>query len=337
MKRKRRGVETLNLSFLDAISCGFGAVILLLVIAKIYEPIRLEESEVELDLLVSRLEEELVQIIGETNRLERERQSTSEQIVLSEQQIDALRIRLAQIRADILEQRDDAEFSSELEGRLAQAKQSLTDEMRRLLADYRPPLEDYKIGGIPVDSEYIIFIIDTSGSMRSRAWDRVQQQISETLEVYPTVKGIQVLNDEGQYMFRSYRNEWIPDTPEQRAAILERLADWRAVSNSSPREGILAAIDTFYDPDKKISLYVYSDDFSAGAGQINAVVREVDRRNTLSADGERRVRIHAVAFPVLYELTGSELMTAADFAILMRALCLRNGGTFVALPSRRDI
>ncbi|MGD2167761.1 MAG: VWA domain-containing protein [Gammaproteobacteria bacterium] len=337
MKRRRRSVETLNLSFLDAISCGFGAVILLLVIAKIYEPIRLEESQVELDLLVARMEEELQQIIGETNRLERERQSTSDSIVLGERQIDALRERVARIRADILEQRDDAEFSNELEGRLALAKQSLTDEMRRLLADYRPPLEDYKVGGIPVDSEYIIFIIDTSGSMRSYAWDRVQQQIRETLEVYPTVKGIQVLNDDGQYMFRSYRNQWIPDTPEQREAILERLEGWRAISNSSPREGILAAIDTFYDPDKKISLYVYSDDFSAGAGQINAVVREVDRRNALGADGEKRVRIHAVAFPVYYEVTGNELLTAADFAILMRALCLRNGGTFVALPSRRDI
>ena len=337
MKRKRRSIETLNLSFLDAISCGFGAVILLLVIAKIYEPIRLEESAVELDLLIARYEEELQKIIGETNRLERERQSTSDQLVLGERQIDNLRERLAQIRAEMLEQRDEAIISDELEIRLSQAKQSLTEEMRRLLEDYRPPIDDYKIGGIPVDSEYIIFIVDTSPSMRQYAWDRVQQQIEETLEVYPTVKGIQVINDDGLYMFRSYRNQWIPDSPSQREAIIERLRDWRAVSNSSPREGILAAIDTFYDPDKKISLYVYSDDFSAGTSQINAVVREVDRRNTLNEEGVKRVRIHAVAFPVYYELTRNELLTAADFAILMRALCLRNGGTFVALPLERDI
>ena len=337
MKRKRRSIETLNLSFLDAISCGFGAVILLLVIAKIYEPIRLEESAVELDLLIARYEEELQKIIGETNRLERERQSTSDQLVLGERQIDNLRERLAQIRAEMLEQRDEAIISDELEIRLSQAKQSLTEEMRRLLEDYRPPIDDYKVGGIPVDSEYIIFIVDTSPSMRQYAWDRVQQQIEETLEVYPTVKGIQVINDDGLYMFRSYRNQWIPDSPSQREAIIERLRDWRAVSNSSPREGILAAIDTFYDPDKKISLYVYSDDFSAGTSQINAVVREVDRRNTLNEEGVKRVRIHAVAFPVYYELTRNELLTAADFAILMRALCLRNGGTFVALPLERDI
>jgi hypothetical protein len=335
MKRKRRPIDTLSLSFLDSISCGFGAIILLLVIAKIFEPIRLEESSVELAGLLAQYEDQLHQIVGETERMEREKQSTAETIRLSEQQIDDLRRRLAEIRSDMLQRQNDAEFSSDLEGRLALAKQSLTDEMKRLLADYRPPIDEYKIGGIPVDSEYIIFVVDTSGSMRTYAWDRVQQQIQETLDVYPTVKGMQVINDDGQYLFQSYRDEWIPDTPARRQAIIEAMRNWRALSNSSPREGILKALDTFYDPEKKVSIYVYSDDFAQGS--INAVVREVDRRNRVDASGTRRMRIHAVAFPVYYEATGNELYTAADFAILMRALCLRNGGTFVALPSRRDM
>ncbi len=63
-------------------------------------------------------------------------------------------------------------------------------------------------------------------------------------------------------------------------------------------------------------------------------VELVDRRNRADERGERRVRIHAVAFPVLFEVTG-DMLTAARFAILMRALCQRNGGTFVALPHRR--
>ena len=37
MKRKRREMEAMSLSFLDAICCGFGAVILLLVISKIID------------------------------------------------------------------------------------------------------------------------------------------------------------------------------------------------------------------------------------------------------------------------------------------------------------
>ena len=106
--------------------------------------------------------------------------------------------------------------------------------MRRLLADYRPPIDDYKVGGIPVDSEYIIFLIDTSGSMQQFQWDRVQAQLRETLEVYPTVKGIQIMNDEGEYMFKSYRDEWIPDTPTRRQAILDTLKNWAAVLELEP-------------------------------------------------------------------------------------------------------
>ncbi len=333
MRYRRREVETGGLAFLDVICCGFGAVILLLVLTKIFEPIRLEESHVELEGLIARYQLELHEILGETEVVRRERLSTIERVDEDQTQIASLERELTRIRAEFLATEDDADISAELAGRLAEAKQRLTEEMQRLLADYKPDPDDYVIGGIPVDSEYIIFIIDTSGSMQRYAWNRVQQQLRETLEVYPQVKGIQVFNDMGEYMFKSYRNEWIPDTPARREAILNALRNWSAFSNSSPREGILKAIDTFYDPDKKISLYVYSDDFASGS--INAVVREVDRRNKAGPDGQRRVRIHAVAFPVYYEVTNGELLTAARFAVLMRVLCQRNGGTFVALPSLR--
>ena len=46
---KRRDMETFSLSFLDAITCGFGAVILLLVLIKIYEPMTIERSREDLD------------------------------------------------------------------------------------------------------------------------------------------------------------------------------------------------------------------------------------------------------------------------------------------------
>ena len=333
MRKKRRDTESMNLSFLDVITCGFGGIILLLVITKMFEPIRLEESHTELEGLIVRYQDELNDILGETDVVQRERLMTSENVEQDEIQIAQLQEELVRIRAAVLATEDDASVSSELAGQLAQAKQRLTEEMQRLLTDYRPDPDEYMVGGIPVDSEYIIFIIDTSGSMQRYAWDRVRRQISETLAVYPQVRGIQVMNDMGEYMFKSYRNEWIPDTPGRREAINDALSSWNAFSNSSPREGILEAIEAFYDPTKKISLYVYSDDFSAGS--INAVVREVDRRNLAGADGKRRVRIHAVAFPVYYEVANGELLSSARFAILMRELCQRNGGTFVALPSLR--
>lgn len=334
-KRGRRGMETMSLSFIDCICCGFGAVILLLVITKMFEPIRIEESRTELEQLIVRYQQELEEILEDTEVVQRDRDQVLDQVDGEEVLIAQLQRQLTRIRAQMLDRQDDAEIASELAGRLAQAKQELSEEMERLLADYRPPIDEYKIGGVPVDSEYIVFLIDTSGSMRRYAWDMVQRQIRETLEVYPTVKGIQVMNDEGEYLFKSYRNEWIPDTPGTREAIIDGLRNWNAFSNSSPREGILEAIETYYDPNKRISLYVYSDDFAQGS--INSVVREVDRKNRANDPDGRRVRIHAVAFPVYYDVTGGELLSAARFATLMRVLCQRNGGTFVALPSRRDI
>jgi len=53
-KRNRRQTETMSLSFIDCVCCGFGAVILLLVITKMFEPIRIEESRTELEELLVR-------------------------------------------------------------------------------------------------------------------------------------------------------------------------------------------------------------------------------------------------------------------------------------------
>ena len=330
--RRRREFEIFSMSFLDAICCGFGAMILLFLLIRTGEPQRLERAERDLDGLIAQYEQELNEIVGETERVRRQELSTTESLRVDTTRIEDLQAQLERIRAQVLAVEDP---TLEVEqNRLASAKQSLTEEMRRLLADYRPPIEDYKVGGIPVDSEYIIFLIDTSGSMQTYQWDRVQQQLRETLEVYPTVKGIQIMNDEGEYMFKSYRDEWIPDTPTRRQAILDTLKNWAPFSNSNPREGILAAIDRFYDPTKKISLYVYSDDFQQGS--INPVVREIDRRNHANESGERLVRIHAVAFPAVWLMTGGDLFTGRDFAVLMRIICQRNGGTFVALPVIRE-
>ena len=43
--------------------------------------------------------------------------------------------------------------------------------------------------------------------------------MKETLDIYPKVKGLQVLNDMGQHMFKNYAGKWIPDTPGRRRVI----------------------------------------------------------------------------------------------------------------------
>jgi hypothetical protein len=98
-------------------------------------------------------------------------------------------------------------------------------------------------------------------------------------------------------------------------------------------EGITAAINTFYSGDKRISLYVFGDEFSGNA--IQPVIDKVNRINKRTKDGTRRVRIHAVGFPVMLEDRIGRGNTGERFATLMRILCQKNGGTFVGLNSTR--
>jgi hypothetical protein len=161
-------------------------------------------------------------------------------------------------------------------------------------------------------------------------WGLVQRKLREALDAYPTVKGIQIMNDDGMYMFPEYTGRWIPDTPGRRQAIVSRMRTWFAQSDSNPVDGIQAAIETYWAADKKISIYVFGDDF-AGDYNIDAVVATIDRRNRAGADGKRRVRLHGVGFPRGFRGGGQIPRSASRFATLMRVLCDRNGGTFVAL------
>ena len=321
---RRRGLEEIGLSFLDVICCGFGAIILLLMIVKTVEPILIEDPIVTREGLVQK-REQLNEILGETRILRRqltdeERQLTRELAELARVERDINDI-LGQYRATA----EEAEFQQSTKERLVQAKQSLTAEMERLLGlDFVRTTNT--IGGVTVDSEYIIFVIDTSGSMQQWAWGAVQRKVREALDIYPRVKGIQVMNDMGDYMFPDTAGRWIEDTPGRRSDMLRILGGWAPSSNSSPVEGIQKAINTYYARDRKISIYVFGDDFSKRS--IERVVDTVDQINRIVEDGTRRVRIHAVGFPVRVGAASGN-----RFAALMRELTFRNDGTFVGLST----
>ena len=331
-RRGRRPIEIFNLSFLDVVSCGFGAIILLLVIVKISEPHVIERLAVDLTGLVQRLEAELFEIRGDTTVLNRELVSKQEQLSEVKEKLARLKGDLSDIRGQYSTTRHDHDAQTIIEGQLSSAKQSLSAEMRRVLgADYQRTLARATIGGVPVDSEYIIFIIDTSGSMKQHAWPGVLEKVREVLAIYPHVKGIQVMNDMGDYMFSTYRGKWIPDTPARRKAIIKRLAGWQPFSNSSPVEGVEAAIRRFYAKDKRISLYVFGDDFARGS--IQAVLDTVGQLNRADKSGKTRVRIHTVGFPVLFDFSEGLPINAVRYAALMRKLAETNNGTFVGLNS----
>ena len=319
----------MSLSLLDVISCGFGAVILMLVLTRVFEPTLVAGT-------AAKVEEELIALQDRLLELSRQITLVNRRLLIEEERLESGRVELAQfenlltrLSSDLDKAEKDVKTDKTVEEKLARAEQSLTEEMERLLALYQRSALDDTVGGIPVDSEYVIFIIDTSGSMFSYAWPLVMQKMEETLKLYPQLKGIQVMNDMGTYMFPQYAGTWIRDTPLRRQQIIARLESWNSFSNSSPVEGITKAIATFHRPDRKISLYVFGDEYSGRS--IQQVIEVVDRINHADDSGERLVRIHAVGFPVVLSQAERFRGTGIKFAILMRELCARNGGTFVGL------
>jgi len=319
----RREVGAAGLSFLDCICCGFGAVILLLVIVKVHDPVFTQEQRVELIALIAQLKTQISDVEQDTESVRSELSEAQSRTKRVESEAHDLAARLARLQGA----RSEAEVITNLQAAAKRAEEKLTTEVERL-RHYERKAHDDTVGGIPADSQYIIFVIDTSGSMLNYNWPRVLQKVEETLEVYPKVKGIQVLNDMGNYMFTQYAGRWIPDSPNRRRLIIRTLANWRAFSNSSPVEGIEKAISTFHDWDKEISIYVFGDEFTGDSEQ--AVLDRVAQLNRPDARGQRRVRVHAVGFSI--DTNDPEFQrTSRRFASLMRRLCLENGGTFVGL------
>jgi hypothetical protein len=110
MKNRKRDIQIFSLSFLDAICCAFGAIILLFVLSKFAEPIIIEEVREDLESVLVRLEEELFEIRGETQVLNRE-------LVGKKEQLSVETVKLARLQGDL----------SKIEGEFSGSKQNSTD------------------------------------------------------------------------------------------------------------------------------------------------------------------------------------------------------------------
>ena len=129
--RRRRSVEVFSLSFLDCICCGFGAIILLLVLTEVGRPVVLEKSRKNLDGQVRALSEKLYAIQGETTELTRELEGSRATLEQERQKLARLAGDLSAIQGQFSTSTQDASVSNKVEGELVVAYQKLSKEMQR--------------------------------------------------------------------------------------------------------------------------------------------------------------------------------------------------------------
>ena len=178
-----------------------------------------------------------------------------------------------------------------------------------------------EVAGIPVDSDYVVFIVDTSGSMKE-IWQRVTKELENILRIHPKIKGFQILNDNGAHILSGYKGRWIPDVPKRRESVLNLFKNWNSASNSSPVEGLEIALRRYANPNTKLSIYIIGDEYSGSS--FDSVINVVANLNYNRASGKSLARIHAIGFISKY--------STGRFATLMREVTRRNNGTFIAMP-----
>ena len=313
VKTKRRGANVPSLTFLDVITCGFGAILILLIIVK-PTPVNVvlvdEKLELEAEIsatfdavsLLKTMWEEIQSSIPDPENKQDEGSDSLEEIDAS--------IRLAKKKL--------TDLQSDNEG-LELVRESL--EKATIQATTPVTRRSHEIGGIPVDSEYVIFIVDTSGSMKV-IWERVIDVMDKILEIHPQVRGFQIMNDNGMHLYRGTRRNWLPDTSASRKNVKKSLRNWDEFSNSSPVEGLQTALNLYARKSDKISIYILGDDFTGSS--YDSVIDTLDRMNFNSKTKSAIVRVHSIGFISEY---GSE-----RYATLMRAVTERNRGAFLGLP-----
>ncbi len=313
MKRRLRNFQIFNLSFLDVISCGFGAVVLLVLLSKS----TIGGGTIDIDRIA-----ELLKTFTQTQVQSGELESQSQQLSST---IDTQTDKETQLQSAIKKASQTlATLQSEnstLQAEMAILQQKTNSPSATTSVDRNVEDEVYA-GGIPVDANYIVFIVDTSGSMLE-IWAKVMKDMENILNIHPKVEGFQILNDNGIHLISAYKRKWIDDTPSLRRRVLQLLRSWQAFSNSSPVEGLQEALKLYVKPNMKVSIYILGDDYTGSS--YDPVLQTIAGLNTDRGTGKPIARIHGIGF---YNQQGGDILRLST---LLREVARQSRGTFIAL------
>lgn len=313
LKPQRQILQVFSLSFLDIISCAFGAIVMLVLLAKNGDEQPGPDLANMSDLLgnIALAEDQLTQL---NNQLASTQQALTK--IQAQAKSDSA------VRAALNDQATlDKQKIQALDASSEGLSLVLASKLRAATQNDFATKRDEAVGGIPVDSEYVIFIVDTSGSMR-RIWDRLIAEMDNILDIHPKVKGFQVMNDMGTYLLTANAGKWIKDSPRVRSSVLQAMKSWYSNSNSSPVEGLEVALKTYAQRGTSLAIYILGDEYNGGS--YDPVIKSLNKLNTDKISGKRIARVHAIGF-----VSGQ---ATNRFSTLMREVTKQNRGTFLALP-----
>lgn len=308
--KKREQLEPFSLSFLDIISCGFGAVVMLVLI---FKP---QTEAVEIQEMPSSSSFELVSRVLALTELKDELMAMLQSEKSADSTVDMVS---ESLNASLNRERQKLETSKaeikELKNQLAAMSSKVETVKKAALSQGNKDSLDDEVAGIPVDRKYVIFIVDTSGSMK-QIWDKVSGTMNKILEIHPKVDGFQILNDNGNYLVSGYAKKWVQDTPTMRSRIMDLFSGWGSSSNSNPHEGMRQALQDYRNYQSDLSIYVLGDDFTGS--DFDSVLSEIASLN------KGKARINGLSYI-------SPKASTDRFGTLMREVSQANDGAFISM------
>ncbi|MDC6449478.1 hypothetical protein PQY67_04765 [Pseudomonadales bacterium] len=305
----RRGA---SIAFLDVIACGFGAIVLLVLILPVGENQERQTSDVfsVISTLQNRISE--AGTLSQALKFKIISGNSSLAVLQSAALKDGEQNEVVlQTEAELYERLSFLKTEADL------LEQSLAREAVDSVIETKK-LPSY-LYGIPVDSDYLAIVIDTSGSMQT-IWPKVVQKVSEVIRNYPGLLGFQILSDQGQFLYES-NESWLVAEDRRIDAAIGKLSSWKPYSNSSPVEGIKIGVEKLYRPGMELALFVVGDDYTGV--DFDGFLSEIDRV-TDQAGNTSKLRIHSLGF-----FNDIHSQHPERFVQLMQVLTFNHGGSFL--------
>ena len=235
MRRKR---EIFTLSFLDIMACSFGAILLIILISNFND---FEEPD-----------------LSALNEFRKNEQIKKNEIFRTEltTTLDKLKNKNSTLETELAEVERDIRRNKNIIEKIEKD----TNEIKNSSINTRIEKEVSNIGGIKVDADYVVFIVDVSGSMIDCGpWSRVVNQINQLLDVFPDLKGFNVLTDGGRKIISGV-DKWLEfnSINKKQLSVLVKTPP-RIGSASNPIIGLKSAISKYVD-NEKVSFFILGDD-----------------------------------------------------------------------------
>tara|TARA_B100000886_G_scaffold165000_1_gene112551 strand:+ start:315 stop:1292 length:978 start_codon:yes stop_codon:yes gene_type:complete len=323
--KNREENSPFSMSFLDIMACGFGALILILLISDFSvtdEPSELDDSFSTYQNLLEQIEKKEFELNTLIERIQKEKNeflSQSEKSEIMNKEIDE---------------------KSALLKKYVQENESLKRKLNSLKSVGRNQKKEIsEAGGITISSEYLVLIVDTSPSMQGLnnklPWRNVVRQISILIEAFPSLKGIAVMKDTGEYLL-GRRGEWLPDNKIYRERIVKAISQANTVSNSNPIPGLSEALYHLADCTKDVQIFYVGDEIGIGVPNIDKAFEEIKTANScLYGELKYKASISALGFNTgIYGANANITLVDRNknYLAFMRELTERFDGTLVVVP-----